>query len=1085
MGRKKSYETLEAENKELKARLEEAEGMLRAIRSREVDALVVEGPEGPQVYSLEGAEKPYRTFVECMNEGSVTLTPDGTILHCNGQFAGILGKRLEQVIGSSFLDLVEPEGRDAFAAMVRECSPDGCKSEFQLLGSRRRKVSVRVSAKPLPESAIVCLVIMDITGLKAAQEALRISNEELENRVKERTTRLQTELAERVKAEGALRESEARHRALFENSLDAIFLTEPNGRILAANPAACAMFGMTREELTGLKRERLTVDPRVDDLVAERARVGYARGEGTFIRNGGTEFPVWLSSVTMEGGARAFVMMNDITERKEAEEVLKRDRAELELRVRERTAELKHQAELLDLAHDAIILWEPEGAISFWNSGAERTYGWRKEEALGRVTHDLLMTRFPIPLDEIMEIAEREGNWEGELVHRGKDGAEIVVLSRWGLQRNHGRSVEVMEVNRDITGRKQAEEALRSMGAYNRSLIEASPDPFVTISPEGKISDVNIATEEITGYPREILIGTDFSDYFTDPEKARSGYRIAFEEGVVRDYALEILHRDGRATPVLYNASVYRDESGEILGVFAAARDITERRQAELALLESEERYRTAIESASDGIALARENEHVYVNARFAEIFGYSSPDEITGKPLSLTVHPDDLEMVLGFNKARQRGDEAPSRYEFKGVKKDGTPRFIEVSAGRMNYRGEPLSLVYVRDVTEYKNLEERLRQAQKMEAIGTLAGGIAHDFNNILAGVIGFAEMVLEDMPPDDPSHRRLKLVLKAGQRGRDLVRQILTFSRQNEQESKEVAVTKVVEDALNLLRPAVPSYIEIRTRIEGTHDTVIADPVQIHQVFMNLCTNAAYAMRNKGGVLDVSLAEAAIAEEEVSSYPDLKPGHYVKLSVSDTGCGIAPDVIGKIFDPFFTTKGPGEGTGLGLSVAHGIVKNHGGIITVYSEPGCGTAFHVYLPKAEAGPVAETGAMPNPMGGPERILFVDDEEMLVEMNHQRLESLGYRVVTSMSSVEAVDIFRADPTGFDLVITDYTMPHLTGLDLAAALLQIRADIPIILTSGLNERVMPEHPARPGIRAFIAKTAGRRELAELIREVLSK
>jgi PAS domain S-box-containing protein len=880
---------------------------------------------------------------------------------------------------------------------------------------------------------------------------------------------------------------------------------------------------------------------------------------------------------------------------------------ELEQRVQERTTELRRQLQLLDLAHDAIILSDADGTIAFWSTGAKDTYGFSREEAIGNSVHRLLQTRFSVPLKDIMDMVERDGRWEGELTHTRRDGRQVIVHSRWARRQNEaGGSTQVMEVNRDITERKETEEALRLASTYNRNLIEVSLDPLVTIDPDGKITDANVATEKATGYSRRELIGTYFSDYFTEPEMARNGYRQVFSNGSVQDYPLEILHRDGHSTPVLYNAAVYRDETGKVIGVFAAARDITKRKQvesqlikareewertfdaiidpimivdtkhmvikankamndrfgvsvssgkgftcfkaihgsdepppfcphsrlltdgqpnlaeiyderlgghflvsvsplydpdgrlfgsvhyarditerklAEEALRESEERYRVAIESASDGIALVREDQHAYVNARFAEIFGYENPGEIVGKPLSLTVHPDDLAMVTEINTMRQKGESAPLRYEFKGIKKDGTLRSIEVSAARTSYRGAPVSLAYLRDITEYRNLEDRVRQAQKMEAIGTLAGGIAHDFNNILAGVIGFTEMVLEGISPDDPAHRRLKLVLKGGHRGRDLVRQILTFSRRGEHEAKEVTVSSVIQEALNLLRPALPSTIDIRKKIIAVQDTVIADPVQLHQVLMNLCTNAAHAMRDRGGILEIGLTDTEISQQEALPYPDMNPGPYVRLSVSDTGHGMPPSVVEKIFDPFFTTKATGEGTGLGLSVVHGIVKSHGGHITVYSEPDKGTVFHIYLPRAVASATAETDASRPVQGGQERILFVDDEEMLVEMNCQRLQKLGYEMVPSTNSPEALEIFKRDPQKFDLVITDYTMPHMTGLELAQALVQIRPDIPVILCSGLNENFAGVQANRPGIKAFIPKTAGKQELAELIRKVL--
>ena len=638
-------------------------------------------------------------------------------------------------------------------------------------------------------------------------------------------------------------------------------------------------------------------------------------------------------------------------------------------------------------------------------------------------------------------------------------------------------------LNNEAVRLHQAQEELRMMNAYNRSLTEASPSPLVTIDSEGKVSDLNSATEHVTGCPREELIGSDFSNYFTDPEKARAGYFLVLEHGTIRDYELEIRHKDGQVTPVLYSASVYRDEAGKVRAVFAAARDISERRRAEQALWESEERYRTAIESASDGIALVKEDQHLYVNARFAEMFGYDDPAEIVGKPLSLTVHPEDIEMVSRYNRLRQVGEQAPSRYEFKGVRKDGAIRFMEVSAAKTSYRGQSLSLVYFRDVTEYRNLEEQLRQSQKMQAIGTLAGGIAHDFNNILAGIIGFTEMSLEDIAPDNPVRPYLERVLKGGYRGRDLVRQILTFSRQGEHEKKSISLGSIIEEALQLIRPALPSTIEIEKKLHQVQDTILADPVQLQQVVMNLCTNAAYAMRDSGGALAISLHDVSC--EEGREYPDLEPGTYLRLTVGDTGCGMTREVMGKIFDPFFTTKRPGEGTGMGLSVVHGIVKSHGGHVTVSSEPGKGSTFHVYLPKAEL-PVAIMAENLSPIpGGNECILFVDDEETLVDLNSLRLQGLGYRVIAAMNGREAMRIFAGDPSGFDLVITDYTMPHMTGIDLAKRFLELRPDIPIILASGQNEQIEPDIIESAGIKAYMPKAANKRELAELIRRVLAK
>jgi CheY-like chemotaxis protein len=369
------------------------------------------------------------------------------------------------------------------------------------------------------------------------------------------------------------------------------------------------------------------------------------------------------------------------------------------------------------------------------------------------------------------------------------------------------------------------------------------------------------------------------------------------------------------------------------------------------------------------------------------------------------------------------------------------------------------------------------------MQAIGTLAGGIAHDFNNILAAILGFAEMIAEDAIPGSAEQRRIEVLQKAAFRGRDLVKEILAFSQQTSHEKEPIALREVVEEVLKLLRPALPSTIAIETRISTVESVILADSTQIHQILMNLCTNAAHAMRDKGGLLEISLEDALFSLDTPVPNPCMKSTDYVKLSVRDTGCGMETETLTRIFDPFFTTKEPGEGTGLGLSVLHGIVRDHDGCVLVDSKPENGSTFHVYLPKLKAQVIPDMeGTAVSPRGS-ERILFVDDEEMMTKLNEERLKSLGYKVVSSTSSIKALDIFRARPDRFDLVITDYTMPDLTGIDLAAELFKIRPDIPIILYTGQSDPSLPERTKKAGIRQFLMKPHIKQELAHAIRRAL--
>ncbi|MBW1870212.1 MAG: response regulator, partial [Deltaproteobacteria bacterium] len=344
----------------------------------------------------------------------------------------------------------------------------------------------------------------------------------------------------------------------------------------------------------------------------------------------------------------------------------------------------------------------------------------------------------------------------------------------------------------------------------------------------------------------------------------------------------------------------------------------------------------------------------------------------------------------------------------------------------------------------EKQKLETQLVQAQKMEAIGTLAGGIAHDFNNILGGIIGYAELAKMKAPQESNVVADLNQVIQSGNRAVDLIKQILTISRQHKQEKRPVQLRYIVNEALKLLRATLPTTIEIREDLAKDSGVVNADPTQMHQVIMNLGTNASHAMEKNGGVLEVSLVNVEMDGLSASKYLDMDAGYYLRLTVSDTGHGMALEIVERIFDPYFTTKDIGEGTGLGLSVAQGIVKAHGGTIIVYSELGNGTTFHVYLPVIQETEKEEKKESKQPLPtGNERILFIDDEQILVEIGSQMLERLGYKVVTKRSSVQALELFRAEPDRFDLVITDMTMPHMTGDNLAQELFKIRPDIPVM------------------------------------------
>ena len=639
---------------------------------------------------------------------------------------------------------------------------------------------------------------------------------------------------------------------------------------------------------------------------------------------------------------------------------------------------------------------------------------------------------------------------------------------------------EVAKQTREL---QSAAAALAESEGKYRELVQNANSIILKMDAQGNILFFNEFAQKFFGYPEDEIIGRNVLGTIV-PEKESYGrdlrnmvLDIGREPQKYENNENENMKKDGTRVWVSWtNRPVYYPDHS-IREILCVGNDFTERKKTE------EERLRlaTIVEQADEIMVVFDLAEKVtYVNPAFTRLTGFDG-GEIVGKRIRDIPELFAQEQIPWAQVKTGQGWQGNIFIRARdGSGYDLETRFYPIKARDDNI----ISFVSVgRDITREKKLADQLRQTQKMEAMGTLAGGIAHDFNNILSAIIGFTELSLNEVRENDPVHLKLNKVLNAGNRARDLVKQILTFSRQSGTEVLPIHIAPIIKEALKLIRASLPATIQIKEAI-NSDAIVIADPVQIHQIIMNLCVNAGHAMQTDGGILDVELFDVRLNDEFASQ--GAAPGDYLCLKVSDTGHGMSDEVRKRVFEPFFTTKEKDVGTGMGLSVVHGIVTGCHGAVSAQSEPGKGTVFTIYLPVCEAAAVLSAAEQKNVQtGGTERILFVDDEEMIVEMNVTMLERLGYQVVGKSESSAALAYYNAHADEIDLVITDMTMPGMTGLVLAEKVKEKKPDMPVILCTGFSVAVSENRRPDSAIDILLMKPVSRQRLNEAIRKVLDR
>jgi len=974
--------------------------------------------------ALRASEEQYRSIFNAAQDAMVLRDAEFRMVEVNAAWSAVTGISREEAIG---LDRVLGDDPPEFERLLREQHRKalaGERSAFEASRTRRdgRKIDLELHALPVQ--------------YRRQPHVLFIGRD----------------ISERKRAEEALRASEEQHRSIFNASQDTMVLRDAEFRVVDVNAAYEVVTGCSREETIG-QDHVLGADPPEFERMLRSQHHKVLTGETMVleterIRRDGRRDWRELRAVPVrhQGKPHVLYVGRDIGARRRVEEAL-------------RASEEQYRA-IFNASADAIVLRDAEFRIVDVNPAYETMSGYRRDEVIGV---DRVIANPPEMNEPIKALHKRA--LAGETVSletrsASRDGRPSDFELRGFPMQYRGRP-HVLWIGRDISARKRTEEALRSSEEQYRAIFNACADALVLRDARARIVDVNRALVEISGYSREEVLNQD-RFLFVVPEdvalatamhrRAIAGESVRFEARCVR--------KDGTRfdAEIYFVPMPYRGEPHAL----SMARNITARKRAEDALRSSEEQYRAVFNATTDALVLRdAEQQVVDVNPAFLAMSGFTREEVISQKRWFFA--GPEMETLAKQMHARVIAGETV-RFEVYGYRKDGTRLDVEMHAVPMPYRGRPHALGMARDITARKRadaeraqLEGQLRQAQKMEAIGHLAGGIAHDFNNILTSIQGYAQLVGERpaAAADAKLASHLDHLELACNRARELIQQMLIFSRGRRGAARPVALAPLVRQAIRLLRSSLPATLEIVPEFAAGLPAALLDPVQAEQVLMNLCINARDAMHGRG-IVQVGVACRELQGLVCASCRGAVSGRFVDLSVADAGPGIPPEVMERMFEPFFSTKETGRGTGMGLAIVHGIVHEHGGHILVDSSP-AGARFQVLFPAVFGQEVPETPPKRRTMPSAQlsgRVLLVDDEHMVARFMHELLQGWGLQVTALTSAVEARQAFTRGPQDYDLLLTDYTMPRMTGLDLARALRAIRPALPVILYSGYTD-VIPE------------------------------
>ncbi len=763
------------------------------------------------------------------------------------------------------------------------------------------------------------------------------------------------------------------------------------------------------------------------------------------------------------------------------------DRDRIEARLKDGEERFRMLYERVPMAYQSL---SQDGVLIEVNPAWLKALGYTKDEVLGRSFSEFLHPDWQAHFRENFPRFKAVGEVVGvEFEMRKKDGSTILVSFTGKIGRDlMGNFKQTHCIFQDISASRKAQEALRAEKEFTESALNALQDIFVLFEPDMKKAiRWNRAFETITGYSDEQVARMSLIETCIAPEDRGRARRFVLEVVETGKGAIDVdmVCKNNQRIPTEFNAAAIKNDLGTVRYIIAIGRDIRERKKAERELESSHQRFLTVLDSIDATVYVVDMDTHeiLFMNQYMKDVFGRDMTGETCFTAFRSQETPCSFCPIAEL-KDSPGGDRNVCAWQNRNPVTDkwymNHDRIIEWTDGRQ------VKLQIATDITELKQMEARLRQRHKMESIGTLAGGVAHDFNNILGIIMGNTELAMDDTPEWSPVFGYLREIKTASLRAKDVVCQLLSFTRKTEVEQKPLDLNTVVREALTLIRSSIPANIELKDALAASCPVIRADATQIHQVVINLCTNAAHALAAAGGEIRVTVGGATIEKGAPETLQGMVPGQYLELAVADTGTGMAPAVREKIFDPYFTTKAVGKGTGMGLSVVHGIVKNHNAHIRVDTEAGKGSRFSVLFPVTRARPGSDDlDPLPSGQNGNRRtrILFVDDEMAIVKLMKMSLERLGFEVETFTCPEEALDVFTRKSDGFDLVMTDFTMPKMNGIMLMEKIRQIRPDIPVIVCTGHSADIDEASAGRSGIDAYVMKPVSRSQISGVIHQVL--